>query len=152
MQSQVVIVARVLLVLALAGLGACDRNRQDALAQEQPTPPGTLKFAGTPPVHPFHSEGGNYYSRTIFETDGPKYSHIEVRDILVPPRTKSQLAPLPGPAIIELRTGNLTLATGTSPEALVAGTIYQLAAGQPIKLENPDAIPAIVRLYLIQAR
>jgi hypothetical protein len=156
MRSRAVTLPRsVLIASVLAALVACQRSPQNAFVAHGPLPPppsGTLKFAGTPPAHPFHKEAGNYYTRTVFETDGPSNSRIEVRDVLIPPRGKSQFAALPGPAVLDLATGTARLMTGGKPEAIAAGAMRSLPAGQALELENPDARPAIMRLYVIRAR
>ncbi|HKV55158.1 MAG TPA: hypothetical protein VJN94_11025 [Candidatus Binataceae bacterium] len=138
----------------MAGAAACRGRAQNAFVAHGPLPPppaGPLKFAGTPPAHPFHKEAGNLYARTIFEANGPTNSHIEVRDLLIPPRGKSQIAALPGPAILELATGNATISFNEKPQA-VGNTIRSLPAGTPVSVENPDAHPAMLRLYVIRAR
>jgi hypothetical protein len=120
-----------------------------------PTPPpaGEIKFAGVPPAHPFAKQAGNYYGRTVFETDGPNNSHIEVRDILIPPHAKSALEALPGPAVMDpAGAAKVTLSIADKPESLAEGTMRSLPAGQAIALENSDARPAMVRLYIFRSR
>jgi hypothetical protein len=134
---------------------ACRGRSHDAFVAHgplPPPPPGPLKFAGAPPEHPFHKEPGNVFERTIFQTDGPNSSRIEIRDLLVPPRTKSQIAALPGPAVLEIATGTATMSLGEKPESIVSGAMRSVPGGKPVQVENPDDHPAILRLYVIQAR
>ena len=157
MRSRAFLLADTLVVVltAAACFTACQRAPQQASDAHGPLPPppaGELKYAGSPPAHPFAKQTGNYYSRTVFETDGPDNSHIEVREFLIPPRTKSSVAALPGPAVIDVATGNATLATGDKPEALAVSAMRSLPAGQVLQFENPGARPAIVRLYVIRPR
>jgi hypothetical protein len=105
-----------------------------------------------PLAHPFTKQAGNLFARTVFETDGPGNTHIEVRDVLLPPRSKTSIEPLPGPAVIDPAYGKATISTGNKSEMLAAGTIRSLPAGQSLAFENPDSGPAMVRLYIIRAR
>jgi len=147
-----VLLAAVLIVGA--GLAACQRSHNAFVAHEPlpPPPSGPLKFAGAWPEHPFHKEPGNVFARTIFQTDGPNGSRIEIRDILIPPRTRSSIAALPGPAVMELATGTAVLRSGEKPDSMVSGALRSLAAGTAVEVENPDADPSILRLYVIRAR
>ncbi len=117
-----------------------------------PPPAGELKFAGTPPAHPFARQPDNYYARTTFETDGPGNVHIEVRDLLIPPRSKSTVPASSGPVIVDVTSGKATLSTGDKPEALTVGAMRSLPAGRALQFENRDAGPALVRVYVIRAR
>lgn len=149
------LVPSALILAALACFNACQQNPQKPAVAHGTLPPppvGQLKYAGTPPAHPFARQAGNYYARTAFETDGPDNSHIEVRDVLIPPRSKSAVAALPGPAILDLATGTATILTGDKPETLAVGTMRSVPPNQVLQFENPDSRPAIVRLYVIRGR
>jgi hypothetical protein len=134
----------------------------DCRRENTPTPPivnrplslpaGELRYAGTPPAHPFAKQAESLYTRTVFETDAPGHSHVEVRDILIPPTSKSTLAPLPGSAVMDLASGKVALSIGGNSEAMEANAIRSLPAGQTVAIENTDSRPATVRLYIIRAR
>lgn len=150
------IVGTLILSVATCFTG-CKQSRDTPSVINRPLPPpppeGEIKYAGTPPAHPFAKQTGNYYARVMFETDGPGNSHIEIRDVLIPPRSKSTVEALPGPVVIDpADAGNVTLSTGDKPEALSAGAFRSLPAGQSLAFENPDARPATVRLYIIRSR
>jgi hypothetical protein len=153
MQSRAAVAGRVSLIL-LAVIAGCQRTPKRAFVAHGrlPPPSGMLKFAGTTPAHPFHKEAGNYFARTVFEADGPKDSHIEVRDILIPPHTKSDIGALPGPAVLEVADGRATLSAADKTTALVVSTMSAVPAAQALRIENDDGRPAIVRLYVIRAR
>jgi hypothetical protein len=155
MRSRAFLVVNTLILAAVACFTACQRSPQTPPVVNKPLSPppaGELKYAGVPPAHPFAKQTGNYYARTVFETDGPGNSHIEVRDFLIPPRSKSSVAVLAGPAVMDLVTGNATVSIGDKPEALAVGAIRSLPEGQAVQFENPDSQPAIVRLYVIRPR
>ena len=143
------------LLAAVALFSSCQRNQATPPEAHGPLPAppsGELKFAGAAPVHPFAKQVGNYFARTVFETDGPKNSRIEVREVLIPPQTKSAVEALPGPAIIDAALGEVTVSIGDKPEKLASGAIRALEGGQALQLENTDSRPAMVRLYVIRAR
>src|SRR5713226_3849210 len=114
MRSRGFLIADALILAAAACFVACQRGPRNAYVAHGPLPPptGQLKYAGTPPAHPFAKQTGNNYARTVFETDGPGNSHIEVRDLLIPPRSKSIVAALPGPAVMDMASGTTTVSTG----------------------------------------
>jgi len=144
--------------LVLAGglfLSSCQQSSQKPSVIRRPLsppPPGNLKYAGAPPLQPFASRPGNHYARTVFETDGPGNSHLEVRDILVPPRSRSSIAVLPGFAVLDLAASKATVSVGGKLQTAPAGRIQSLPMGQSLDLENSDLRPAIVRLYVFRAR
>jgi len=150
-----IIAAALLSTAAFTGCAAPPpRNTPSrTISRPLPTPPpGELKFAGIPPAHPFEKQDGNHFARTVFETDGPSNSHIEVRDVLIPPHAKATVAALPGPVVIDpAGTDNVTLSQGGKPEAL-GGAMRQVPAGQALAFENSNSQPVTVRLYVIRSR
>ncbi len=58
-----------------------------------PPPSGSLAFSGVPSPHPFQKDASGALVRTVFETDEPGNTRFEVRDLLIPPRGKSDFAP-----------------------------------------------------------
>jgi hypothetical protein len=153
------LVAGTLLVAAVS-FTACKRNPSKSQPPPPivnkplppPPPPAEAKYAGASPAHPFAKQPGAYYARTLFESDAPGNSHVEIRDVLIPPRSKSNLAALPGSAVMDLAAGQVSVSIGGKAEGVAAGTMRSLPAGQALALENADSHPAIVRLYVIRAR
>lgn len=141
-------------VIFSIAFSACQKSAPQAFVAHGPLPPppsGSLKFAGTPPEHPFHKEG-ELFTRTIFSTDGPGNSRIEVRDFLIPPHGKGPIAGLPGPAVMDVASGSVNVSSGDKPELMASGAMRALAAGATVQVENPDAQPTVLRLYVIHAR
>jgi hypothetical protein len=149
--------------LMLAALGCSTAPDSTATQKSQPKPPiitkplppppaGELKYAGNPVPNPFTKQEGNHFDRTAFETDGPGNSHIEIRDILIPPKAKSTVAALPGSAVMDLSNGKVTLAMGDKREELSGGPMRALPGGQALEFENTDSQPASIRLFIIRAR
>jgi hypothetical protein len=154
MRRPALVLLPAVIMFVVGGLTACRRSHDAFVAHGPlPSPPsGQLKFAGAWPEHPFHKEPGNVFERTVFQTDGPNSSRIEIRDLLIPPRTKSQIAALPGPAVLELATGAATILLGEKPESMVSGAMRSLPASKTVQVENPDTHPTMLRLYVIRAR
>jgi len=149
------VIAGALVLFAGVSLTACRQNPQTPPAAKGPLPPppsGELKYVGSLPAHPYAKQTGNYFLRTVYETDGPGNSHIEVRDVLVPPHTKSAISALPGPAVIEAAIGDPIVTVDNKPEKLPVGAMRQLPSGKDVQFENTGARPAIIRLYVIRGR
>jgi hypothetical protein len=155
MRSKGARIASLFILAAVACLSACKQSQPEpavAHGSLPPPPAGQLQYAGPPLKQPFTKQAGNYFARTVFETDGPGNSHIEVRDVLIPPQAKGKLEALPGSAVIEAATGTVTLSTGDHAEALATGAMRSLPAGQELQFENSDSRPANIRLIVIRAR
>ena len=120
MRSRAICLTRILALVAFLGLVPNDGAQKEALAQDLAASSRSSKFALTPPAHAFKKGAGNYYTRIVFEADGPSYSHIEVGDVLIPPGTTSEIAPFAGPALMELTTGNASFMTPNGREAVTA--------------------------------
>jgi hypothetical protein len=154
MRRYVVIAAALMLpVLGCSTIPQKNQPNPPIITKPLPPPPsGELKYVGNPVAHPYAKQEGNYYARTVFESDGPSNSHIEVRDILIPPKSKSTVTALPGSAVMDLSEGRATLSIGEKHEELAEGLMRSLPAGQALEFENPDSGPATIRLYIIRGR
>jgi quercetin dioxygenase-like cupin family protein len=147
-----------LVVVVIAGwLGYRYANRNAFLASGPlpPPPSGQVTFAGSTPEHSFHLEKGNVLARTVFETAAPSNSHVQVRDVMLPPKAKSKLAALPGPALVEVYSGEGKMALGEKEEKaeqLTAGSMRSVPAGQVLGFDNPGALPLVLRLYVFEAK
>lgn len=155
MGSRTLLIVDAIILAAATCFTSCQRSSQNPPIVHAPLPPppaGELKYAGTPPTHPFAKQAGNYYARTVFQTDGPGTTHIEVRDVLIPPHSKSTVEALPGPAVMDPTAGKATVSTSGKPETLEGVMMRSLPAGRALEFENSDSGPAMVRLYIIRAR
>ena len=133
-------------------------NRQAFLANNPLPPPpqqGQITFAGSVPPHSFHVEEGNVLARTVFETDAPSNVHVEIRDYMFPPNSKSKIAALPGAAVLDVFSGEGMVAMGEhgeSAERLLPTSVKSLAAGQSLAIDNQGALPFVVRVYVFEAK
>ena len=146
-----------LVVVVTGWLGYRYANRRAFLSGGPlpPPPSGQVAFAGSTPEHSFHLEEGNVLARTVFEAAAPSNSHIQIRDVMLPPNAKSKLAALPGPALVEVYSGDGTMALGEKAERsdrLTAGNMRSVPAGQVLAFDNQGALPLVLRLYVFEAK
>ena len=147
-----------LVVVVIAGwLGYRYANRSAFLASGPlpPPPSGQIKFAGSTPEYSFHLEECNVLARIVFEAAAPSNSHLQVRDVMLPPNAKSKLAALPGPALVEVYSGDGTMALGEKAEKsdrLTAGNMRSVPAGQVLAFDNQGALPLVLRFYVFEAK
>ena len=141
-------------VILLAFIAYRFANREAFVAQGAlPSPsPEQVTFAGVTPEHPFKLETGNVLSRTLFRTSVPSNVEVEVRDIMLPPHAKSQLPPLPGPALMDTYSGEGTVSIGEKAERLNTGRMQSVPAGQALGFDNPGAYPLVLRFYVFEAK
>ncbi len=147
---------RVVMGLALVlFLVACGSRKAFVAHGPPPPPPQQVTFAGSTPPHSFHVEEGNVLSRTVFDAPGPSNSTVEVRDFILPPHAKSHLAALPGPALLDIYSGEgaLSLAQeGEKSERLVPGHMRSVPAGQALVFDNQGAHPIAVRAFVLEVK
>ena len=62
--------------------------------------------------------------RTIFRDQGPDNSNIEIREVIIGARALVRLDPLPGPALIDLRSGEGSLQAGDRSIQLGFPTLF----------------------------
>ena len=150
-----------LILIVLAGIGWFGygyANRQAFLSNNALPPPpqqGPITFAGPTPANSFHVEEGNVLARTVFETDAPSNSHVEIRDYMFPPNAKSKLGALPGAAVLDVYSGEGTLsvgADGAEGQHLVPAAVKSLPAGQSLVIDNKGARPFVVRVFVFEAK
>jgi hypothetical protein len=150
-----------LILIVLAGIGWFGYgyyNRQAFLSNNPLPPPpqgNAITFAGKTPANSFHVEGDNVLARTVFETDAPSNSHVQIRDYMFPPNAKSKLAALPGAAVLDVYSGEGTLSVGeqdSAGEHLAAAAVKSLPAGQSLTIDNKGAVPFVVRVYVFEAK
>jgi hypothetical protein len=147
----------ILVVVTVVWLGYRYANRRAFLASGPLPPPssGPVTFAGSIPENSFHLEEGNVLARIVFEAGAPSNCHVEVRDVMLPPNAESKLAALPGPALVEVYSGDGTMAhdekAGKS-DRLTAGNMRSVPAGQVLAFDNRGALPLVLRLYVFEAK
>jgi hypothetical protein len=145
------VIAAVIVLLILVAYRFA--NRKAFVARGPlPPPPEQVTFAGITPEHPFQLGAGNVLSRTVFRTAVPSNAQVEVRDVMLPAHAKSQLGPLPGPALLDTYAGEGTVSIGENAIAISTGQMRSVPAGQTLGFDNPVAYPLVLRLYVFEAK
>jgi hypothetical protein len=121
---------------------------------ELPPPSADLPiFAGKPVTHPFEVASGQAAAtRVLFEGAGPENTQVIIREMLIGPGAETRLGALPGPALIDTRSGGGTLRAGEHSEQLQIATPLSVAPGTPIQIINDGEDSLLIRLYIVEAR
>jgi hypothetical protein len=90
--------------------------------------------------------------RTILQGQGPNNSNIEIREIIIGARAFVRLDPLPGQALVDLRSGEGSLQAGDRPIQLGVSNVISVASGVPIEFRNSSDVPSVLRIYLVEVR
>jgi hypothetical protein len=118
-----------------------------------PPPPGAAAYTSAPPAIPFQSLGTQAGSmRTVFQGPGPGNLKIEIRELMVGPRTAVRLDPLPGPALVNPRSGEGSLKAGDRAERLGIANVVSAPSGVPLEFQNSSEAPLVLTLYLVEVR
>jgi hypothetical protein len=91
----------------------------------------------------------------VFETTAPSNSHLEIRDVLLPPNSQSKLPALPGPALIEFYSGEGTITVGETAEkseVLTSEILRSVPSGQGLAFDNKGTTPLVLRFYIFEAK
>ena len=106
--------------LSLAVCSAAWGQDQGPGVGELPPPSPDLPiYAGQPATHPFEPMSGQAAaSRVLFEGAGPNNTQIVIREMLIGPGADVRLDALPGPALVDPRSGAGTLRAGDRSEQL----------------------------------
>ena len=134
---------------------ACNRKAFVAHGPVPAPPSQQVTFAGSTPSPPFHLDEGNVLSRIAFQAAGPSNSVIEVRDYLLPPHAKSRVGALPGPALLDIYSGEGALSLGQQGEKgerLVPGQMRSIPAGQALVFDNQGEHPMAVRAFVLEVK
>jgi hypothetical protein len=117
-----------------------------------PPSPDLPIFAGQPATHPFEPMSGPTASRVLFEGAGPDNTQIVIREMLIGPGADVRLDALPGPALVDPRSGVGTLRAGDRSEQLQIAKAISVKPGIPIELTNDGDDSLMLRLYIVETR
>lgn len=140
--------------LALAGL-VCLPSGCQSEPERQSTPlleearAGETNFSPYTPKNPYKEAGKNLLTRTVLETPGPSGVNIELRDLFVAPGTTVEKVSLPGPAVLEVLSGEGKITTGEKSQELAQGTTLTLAQDASCTLESHGITPLVLRARVI---
>ena len=141
------------LVLAVSGLAWGQDGSHSDTGPLPPPPSGAAAYVGRPPAIPFERLGTQDGSmRTIFQGQGPDISNIEIREVIVGARALVRLDPLPGSALIDLRSGEGSLQAGDRSIQLWVSNVISVASGVPLDFRNSSDVSSVLRIYLVEVR
>jgi len=63
-----------------------------------------------------------------------------------------RLDPLPGPALVDLRSGEGSLQAGDRSIRLEVSNVIAVASGVPLEFRNSSDVPSVLRIYLVEVR
>jgi hypothetical protein len=109
---------------------------------------GETNFSPSTAKNPYKEVATNLLSRTIFETTGPNGIKIEVRDLFIPPGKTAEKVSLPGPAILEVLSGDGKMTSGEKPQELRIGMTLTVAQEATFSLESRDIEPLVLRAHV----
>jgi hypothetical protein len=140
-------------VLTIAACGAARGQPEPGTGELPPPRPNAPVFAGQPIAHPFQSVAGEpAATRVLFQGPGPNNTQVTIRELLIGPKGQVHLNALPGPALIDTRSGTGSLRAGDRSGPLQIATATSVAPGVPIELRNDGEDALVLRLYVVEAR
>jgi quercetin dioxygenase-like cupin family protein len=89
--------------------------------------------------------GKELLERTVFETAGPANLRIELRDLFIVPGKTAEKVTLPGPAVLQVLSGEGKITTGEKSQELGPGTSLTLAQDASARLESHGIMPLVLR-------
>lgn len=141
------------LIIAVSGLALGQDASQIDTGPLPPPPSGAAAYVGQPPAIPFQRLGTQDGStRTIFQGQGPTNSNIEIREVIIGARTLVRIDPLPGQALVDLRSGEVSLQAGDRSIQLGLSNIISVAPGMPLEFRNSSDVSSVLRIYLVEVR
>ena len=109
------------------------------------------KLSSYQPKNPYTQLAPGLMSRKLYETPGPKRTHLEVNDLLVGPRQHSASVTLDGTAVVEVKSGEGLVRLDGKEQKLQLGTTFTIPQGASFVLENDSEVPLAMQVYLIRA-
>ncbi len=132
---------------------AWGQDQGPGIGELPPPSPDLPISSGQPATHPFAAISGQAAaSRVLFEGAGPDNTQIVIREMLIGPGADVRLDALPGPALVDLRSGIGSLRTGDRPEQLEIANAISVKPGIPIELTNDGDDSLMLRLYIVETR
>ena len=109
------------------------------------------KLSSYQPNNPYNQLAPGLLSRKLYETAGPKGTHLEVNDLLVGPRRHSASATLNGTAVVEVKSGEGLVRLDGKEQKLQLGTTFTIPQGASVVFENDTEAPLAMQVHLIRA-
>jgi|SRR5580704_15475280 hypothetical protein len=105
--------------------------------------PDETNFSPFTPRNPYKEAGTNLLERKVFQALGPGGIKIELLDLFVLPGKTADHISLPGPAVLEVLSGEGKITNGDKPQELRTGTTFSIAQGASLSLESKSGVPLV---------
>ncbi len=89
--------------------------------------------------------------RAVFRGIGPANANVEIRELIVAPRSTVRLDSVPGTTLVDARSGEAMLRVDGQPPTRAAAGVTIVPAGEPLEIIGGDT-PSILRLYSVGVR
>jgi mannose-6-phosphate isomerase-like protein (cupin superfamily) len=125
--------------------GCRSESEQDETPLLAEARPDETNFSSYTAKNPYKEVSTNLLARTVFEATGPAGTKIEVRDLFVPPGKTAEKVSLPGPALLEVLSGDGKMISGEKSQELRIGMTLAVAQGAVFSMESRDIEPLVLR-------
>lgn len=115
------------------------------------TPVNEANFSKTEPAMPFSKFANGLATRTLFQVSDGAGTQVEVRDLLIGPRQKTESTSLPGAAVLEIRSGEGTIRIDERLLELTPGSTHSVPEKAAFVIENKSDLPMTIRAFLFRA-
>jgi quercetin dioxygenase-like cupin family protein len=99
--------------------------------------------------NPYKEVEKNLLERTVYESAGPGGTRIELRDLFVSPGAMVEKVSLPGPAILQVLSGEGKMTTAEKATELTVGTTLTLGQDTSCALESRGITPLVLRAHIV---
>ena len=141
-----------LLALACLGTGCQSEPARENTPLLSEARADESKFSTAASKNPYKEVAKNLLERTIFETPGPSGTQVELRDVFVAPGTKVENVSLPGPAVLQVVSGEGGATIGAKSQELKMGTAVSLPQDTSCALESRGIMPLVLRAHIVIAQ
>jgi hypothetical protein len=147
------LIIRVLVASALAA--ACCQTACQNEKGPQSTPllaearADETNFSTVKAKNPYKEVQKNLLERTVFESAGPGGARIELRDLFVVPGGTLEKVSLPGPAVLQVLSGEGKMTAAEKATELTVGTTMTLEQDTSCALESRGITPLVLRAHIV---
>jgi hypothetical protein len=140
------------LILGFSGLAWGQDGSHSDTGPLPPPPSDAAEFVNRRPAILFEKLGTqDGMMRTIFQGQGPDNTNVEIREVIIGARALV-LDPLPGQALVDLRSGEVSLQAGDRSVQLGISNVISVASGVPLEFRHSSDVPAVLRIYIVEVR
>src|SRR5580693_2448428 len=107
------------------------------------------KFPPVKTKNPYKEVERNLLERTVYESAGPGGSRIELRDLFVSPGATVAKVSLPGPAVLQVLSGEGKMTAEEKATELTVGTTMILGQDTSCALESRGITPLVLRAHIV---